>query len=121
MCYKAYEKKGEKQNMQLVPWVTHQMHHEHLDSKELFYIYSFLAIPFMEWYAFDHGESISVVLKPLNLPWIRIFLKNCRTCSLKCDITPEDMFSVSETCPIHSAQYCCDLSHKPKCYSLVYV
>lgn len=29
-----------------------------------------------------------------------------------CNITPEDMFSVSEACAIPSAQYCCALLHK---------
>lgn len=72
----------------------------------------------MEWYALDHDESISVVLDFL---WIRVFVKNCRICFLKCNITPEDIFSVSDTCSIHSGQYLCDLSHKPKRYSSVYV
>lgn len=66
----------------------------------------------MEWYTLHHDESISIVLKPLAFPRMRLFLKNYRICSLKCDITPEDTCSRFLKRPIHSAQYCCDLLHK---------
>lgn len=87
------------------------MHHEDLDSEELFYIYSFLATLSVQWHALDCDESISRALTPLDFSRIRVFLKNCRVCSLKSNITPEN--TVSEASPIHSAQYCCDLFHKP--------
>jgi len=47
----------------------------------------------MEWYTLDRDESIRIVLKPVGFPWIRISLKNYRTCFLKCDITPESTCS----------------------------
>lgn len=84
----------------------------------------FIFIPFLtllSWAMLLIVMSQLVMLKPLDFPWIRIFLKNCSICSLKCNVTPEIMLSVSETGPIQSAQYHCDLLDKTKCYSLVYV
>lgn len=90
---------------------TYQTPHEDLDSEELLYIYSSPGTLSVEWHAPDCDESISTALTPLDFSWVRIFLGNCRACSLKSDVTPEDTFLVSEASPMHAAQYCCDLFH----------